>query len=60
MFEILENQRMLEGNVNVTLIPPDLARRRADPISHRRSGGPGRREVSPGAPEIPPPVPGQS
>jgi regulator of protease activity HflC (stomatin/prohibitin superfamily) len=24
MFEILENQRMLEGNVNVTLIPPDL------------------------------------
>src|SRR5271155_936869 len=24
MFEILENQRMLEGNVNITLIPPDL------------------------------------
>jgi regulator of protease activity HflC (stomatin/prohibitin superfamily) len=24
MFEILENQRMLEGNVNVTLIPPGL------------------------------------
>src|SRR5471032_2347112 len=24
MFEILENQRMLEGNVNVTLIPPNL------------------------------------
>jgi regulator of protease activity HflC (stomatin/prohibitin superfamily) len=24
MFEILENQKMLEGNVNVTLIPPDL------------------------------------
>jgi regulator of protease activity HflC (stomatin/prohibitin superfamily) len=24
LFEILENQKMLEGNVNVTLIPPDL------------------------------------
>jgi regulator of protease activity HflC (stomatin/prohibitin superfamily) len=24
MFEILENQKMLEGKVNVTLIPPDL------------------------------------
>jgi hypothetical protein len=24
MFEILENQNMLQGNVNVTLIPPDL------------------------------------
>jgi len=24
MFEILENQKMLEGQVNVTLIPPDL------------------------------------
>ena len=23
MFEILENQKMLEGNVNVTLVPPD-------------------------------------
>jgi regulator of protease activity HflC (stomatin/prohibitin superfamily) len=43
MFEILENQKMLEGNVNVTLIPPDLrgdgltqfltARQATDPIS---------------------------
>jgi hypothetical protein len=24
MFEILENQKMLEGNVNVTLVPPGL------------------------------------
>jgi regulator of protease activity HflC (stomatin/prohibitin superfamily) len=24
MFEILENQKMLEGNVNVTLVPPDM------------------------------------
>jgi hypothetical protein len=24
MFEILENQKMLEGNVDITLTPPDL------------------------------------
>jgi len=43
MFEILENQRMLEGNVNVTLIPPDL---RGDnltqylTVNQATSGGP--------------------
>jgi regulator of protease activity HflC (stomatin/prohibitin superfamily) len=60
MFEILENQRMLEGNVNVTLIPPDL---RGDGLTqfltagqavHSGSGTPAA------APATPPPVLGQS
>jgi regulator of protease activity HflC (stomatin/prohibitin superfamily) len=42
MFEILENQRMLEGNVNVTLIPPDM---RGDTLTQfltaRDAGEPG-------------------
>jgi len=60
MFEILENQRMLEGNVNVTLIPPDL---RGDGLTQFLTAGQavqgGGGSVA-GAPEIPPPVPGQS
>jgi regulator of protease activity HflC (stomatin/prohibitin superfamily) len=36
MFEILENQKMLEGNVNVTLIPPDL---RADGLTQYLTAG---------------------
>src|ERR1700734_2829242 len=36
MFEILENQRMLEGKVNVTLIPPDL---RADGLTQYLTAG---------------------
>ena len=36
MFEILENQKMLEGKVNVTLIPPDL---RADGLTQYLTAG---------------------
>jgi regulator of protease activity HflC (stomatin/prohibitin superfamily) len=59
MFEILENQRMLEGNVNVTLIPPDM---RGDNLTQYLTAGeairPGARPAS--APDISsmaPPVP---
>jgi hypothetical protein len=59
MFEILENQRMLEGNVNVTLIPPDL---RGDGLTQFLTAG---QAVQGGAmvsnpPAAPPPIPGQS
>jgi regulator of protease activity HflC (stomatin/prohibitin superfamily) len=60
MFEILENQRMLEGNVNVTLIPPDL---RGDGLTQFLTAG---QAVQAGAgthavaPATPPPVPGAS
>jgi regulator of protease activity HflC (stomatin/prohibitin superfamily) len=58
MFEILENQRMLEGNVNVTLIPPDL---RGDNLTQFLTAGQavqsgdGKAAVTP---PTPPPVPG--
>jgi len=58
MFEILENQRMLEGNVNVTLIPPDL---RGDGLTQFLTAGQavqGGGGSAGGAPEIPPPLPG--
>jgi len=60
MFEILENQRMLEGNVNVTLIPPGL---RADVLTQFLSAqpdvpDPGRVRVA--APAAMPPLPSQS
>jgi regulator of protease activity HflC (stomatin/prohibitin superfamily) len=59
MFEILENQRMLEGNVNVTLIPPGL---RGDGLTQFLTAG---QAVQGGAtavnlPATPPPIPGQS
>ena len=60
MFEILENQRMLEGNVNVTLIPPDL---RGDGLTQFLTAG---QAVQGGVTSptvtsaIPPPVPSQS
>jgi hypothetical protein len=59
MFEILENQRMLEGNVNVTLIPPDL---RGDGLTQFLTAG---QAVQSGAkaassPANIPPVPEQS
>jgi regulator of protease activity HflC (stomatin/prohibitin superfamily) len=60
MFEILENQRMLEGNVNVTLIPPDL---RGDGLTQFLTAGQaiqGGGRTAASTPEIPPPVPGQS
>ena len=60
MFEILENQRMLEGNVNVTLIPPDL---RGDGLTQFLTAGQavqGGGGSAAGAPETPPPIPGQS
>jgi regulator of protease activity HflC (stomatin/prohibitin superfamily) len=49
MFEILENQKMLEGNVNVTLIPPDL---RGDGLTQFLTAG----QVA-NSPSVPPPVP---
>ncbi len=61
MFEILENQRMLEGNVNVTLIPAGL---RGDTLTQfltaEQAGNDGGRvAVAKGAPSsAPPPVPG--
>ena len=61
LFEILENQRMLEGNVNVTLIPPDL---RGDGLTQFLTAGQAAkdipREAMGSAPPVPPPIPGQS
>jgi len=60
MFEILENQRMLEGNVNVTLIPPDL---RGDGLTQFLTAGQAVRgggKTDAGAAALPPPMPGQS
>jgi hypothetical protein len=60
MFEILENQRMLEGNVNVTLIPPDL---RGDALTQFLTAGQaveGGGRSAAGAPQTPPSIPGQS
>jgi len=56
MFEILENQRMLEGNVNVTLIPPDL---RGDILTQVLTAEQAAQPATP-APRVstPPPVPG--
>jgi len=59
MFEILENQRMLEGNVNVTLIPPDL---RGDGLTQFLTAGQAVQsgvaasETRPTS--VPPPIPG--
>jgi regulator of protease activity HflC (stomatin/prohibitin superfamily) len=62
MFEILENQRMLEGNVNVTLIPSGL---REDILTQvltaEQAAQPGVTVPTVQAPRIvtmPPPVPG--
>ena len=51
MFEILENQRMLEGNVNVTLVPPD---RRGDTLTQFLSAGDASAQTSgsPGPPKL--------
>jgi len=60
MFEILENQRMLEGNVNVTLIPPNL---RGDGLTQFLTAGQavqGGGGIAAGATETAPPIPGQS
>jgi regulator of protease activity HflC (stomatin/prohibitin superfamily) len=60
MFEILENQKMLEGNVNVTLIPPDL---RGDGLTQFLTAGQavqGDRITTGSAPPAPPPVPEQT
>jgi len=70
MFEILENQKMLEGNVNVTLIPPDL---RGDGLTQFLTAGQATQGTSPmnlqppanpaaqaGDSPPPPPIPGQS
>ena len=57
LFEILENQKMLEGNVNVTLIPPDL---RGDGLTQfltarqATSDGP---SAGTSLPTVPPPPP---
>lgn len=52
MFEILENQKMLEGNVNVTLIPPDL---RGDGLTQFLTAG--QTQNDPPRRSSPPPVP---
>jgi regulator of protease activity HflC (stomatin/prohibitin superfamily) len=58
MFEILENQKMLEGHVNVTLIPPDL---RGDQLTQFLAAGQTiQGEVSTQPTAGPPPVPGQN
>jgi len=61
LFEILENQRMLEGNVNVTLIPPGL---RGDSLTQFLTAGQaiqGGGKVSvENMPQVPPPISGQS
>jgi hypothetical protein len=58
MFAILENQKMLEGNVNVTLIPPDL---RSDQLTQYLTAGQALQD-EPGSPAAgartaPPPPP---
>ena len=58
MFDILENQRMLEGNVNVTLIPADL---RGDMLTQVLTAEQAARSpatTSKGG--SPPPIPGAS
>jgi hypothetical protein len=60
MFEILENQKMLQGNVNVTLIPPDL---RGDGLTQFLTAGQAvqsDRETASGGSQNPPPPPGQN
>jgi regulator of protease activity HflC (stomatin/prohibitin superfamily) len=63
MFEILENQKMLEGKVNVTLIPPDL---RGDQLTQfltanqTTQGGTSAPTADASSPGSPPPVPGQN
>lgn len=54
MFEILENQRMLEGNVNVTLIPPNL---RGDGLTQFLTAGKAMQDDAPTAPSRPKKVP---
>jgi regulator of protease activity HflC (stomatin/prohibitin superfamily) len=54
MFEILENQRMLEGKVNVTLIPPGL---RSDNLTSFLTAGQAVREGGEGSAGGPPPIP---
>lgn len=60
MFEILENQKMLEGHVNVTLIPPDL---RGDQLTQFLTASQAAQSGAPApvadAPAAPPPIPGQ-
>ena len=58
MFEILENQKMLEGQVNVTLIPPDL---RADGLTQFLTAGQAVKSDNPpsvSGSSTPPPMPG--
>ena len=55
MFEILENQRMLEGQVNVTLIPPGL---RGDALTNFLTAGQAVQSGEPaGVAMRPPPLP---
>jgi regulator of protease activity HflC (stomatin/prohibitin superfamily) len=65
MFAILENQKMLEGSVNVTLVPPEL---RGDLLTQYMTAGQALQERSDqqaasapaaGDPAVPPPIPGQ-
>lgn len=63
MFEILENQKMLEGHVNVTLIPPDL---REDGLTQFLTAGQANQSgmlkgggSAPITGSVPPPIPMQ-
>jgi regulator of protease activity HflC (stomatin/prohibitin superfamily) len=53
MFEILENQKMLEGKVNVTLIPPDL---RGDNLTQYLTAGQSTQAAAGSAASDSPPV----
>lgn len=57
MFEILENQKMLEGHVNVTLIPPDL---RGDQLTQYLAAGQTLQGESSAQPPAIPSAPGQN
>jgi len=55
MFEILENQKMLEGKTSVTLVPPD---KRGDTLTQFLSAGQATGSDSPAISPTPPSTPG--
>jgi regulator of protease activity HflC (stomatin/prohibitin superfamily) len=57
LFEILENQKMLEGQVNVTLIPPNL---RGDNLTQYLTAGQVNDNAAASVAAAPPPIPGSS
>jgi regulator of protease activity HflC (stomatin/prohibitin superfamily) len=57
MFEILENQKMLEGKVNVTLVPPE---KRSDALTQFLSAGQALQPDPSGPPQVPSAAPSSS